>query len=441
MKLRHTLAAAVGTALAAAALAVALPAQAQQDQFIPLLSYRVGDYAAGGSGFYGGMIDYFNLTNAKGGVNGIKITFEECETGYVPARAVECYERLKNKNGGATAVEPLGTGAAYGLLDRVAVDKIPLTTLGYGRADSADGKTFPYVFPLITTYWSQASAMIKYLGGKEGGVEKLKGKTIVHLYHDSAYGKEPIPVLDAYAAKLGFNLVKIPIPPASGTEQGAQWAQIRQANPDYVILWGYGVMNTVALKTARKTGFPVSKILGVWWAGSEEDVIPAGDAANNYVTMTFTPSGTYPLVEEIRKTLYGAGKGNLEDKDRIGSVYHLRGLAAGIMYVEAMRAAQEKYGKGKRITGEQMRWGFENLNIDEAKLKSIGASGMMPAVKTSCADHEGAGATKVQKWNGKKWEPVTKDWIVGDRDMLQKMVLESSAKYAADKKITPACAG
>jgi branched-chain amino acid transport system substrate-binding protein len=435
MNLKHTLAAAVA---AAALTAAAMPAQAQE-QFIPLLSYRVGDYAAGGSGFYGGMIDYFNLTNAKGGVNGVKITFEECETGYVPARAVECYERLKKKNGGATAVEPLGTGSAYALLDRVAVDKIPLTTLGYGRADSADGKTFPYVFPLITTYWSQASAMIQYLGSKEGGMGKLKGKTIVHLYHDSAYGKEPIPVLEAYAAKEGFNLVKIPIPPASGTEQGAQWAQIRQLKPDYVILWGYGVMNTVALKTARKTGFPVGKILGVWWAGSEEDVIPAGDAANNYVTMTFTPSGNYPLVEEIRKTLYAKGKGNLEDKDRIGSVYHLRGLAAGIMYVEAMRNAQEKYGKGKVITGEQMRWGFENLNIDDAKLKALGASGMMPVMKTSCTDHEGSGATKVQKWNGKKWEPVTKDWIHAERDVLSKLITDSSAKYAADKKITPAC--
>ncbi len=207
-----------------------------------------------------------------------------------------------------------------------------------------------------------------------------------------------------------------------------------------MILWGYGVMNTVALKTARKTGFPVAKILGVWWAGSEEDVIPAGDAANNYVTMTFTPSGNYPLIEEIRKTLYAKGKGNLEDKDRIGSVYHLRGIAAGILYVEAMTKAQEKFGKGKVLTGEQLRWGFENINLDEARLKSLGAAGMMPTVKTSCADHEGSGAVKVQKWNGKKWEPVTKDWIVGDRDMIHKMVEESSAKYAADKKITPACA-
>jgi branched-chain amino acid transport system substrate-binding protein len=64
----------------------------------------------------------------------------------------------------------------------------------------------------------------------------------------------------------------------------------------------------------------------------------------------------------------------------------------------------------------------------------------MPVMKTSCTDPEGSGATKVQKWNGKKWEPVTKDWIQAERDVLSKMITDSSAKYAADKKITPACA-
>ncbi len=137
MQLRQTLA--IG--ILAASLGAALPAAQAQDQFFPVLSYRVGDYAAGGSGFFGGMIDYWNLVNAKGGVNGVKITYEECETGYVPARAVgECYERLKKKHGGASAVEPLATGGAYALLDRVPGDKIPLTTVGYGRADAADGK-------------------------------------------------------------------------------------------------------------------------------------------------------------------------------------------------------------------------------------------------------------------------------------------------------------
>jgi len=418
----------------AASSAWAQPAE----QFVALPSYRVGPYAAGGSGFYGGIIDYFNLVNANGGVNGVKISWEECETEYNPSRGVECYERLKTKNGGATVVEPLSTGIAYGILDRIPQDKIPMTTLGYGRSDAANGRVFPYVFPLISNYWSQAAAMVKYLGDKSGGMDKLKGKKIVHLYHDSAFGKEPLPVLEAMAAQYGFELIKIPVAPP-GSEQQSQWLQIRQAKPDYVILWGWGVMNSVAIKTAQRNGFPREKMLGVWWAGSEEDTVPSGDAAKGYTSMTFNTPGNYPLLDELRKKVYAGGKGNLADQTRIGSVYHMRGLTAGVMYVEAMRAAQEKFGKGKAVTGEQLRWGFENLNIDEARQKALGVFNMFPTVKTSCDDHEGSGAVKVQQWDGKTWKAVTPNWVVGDKVLLRKLVDESSGKYAAEKKITPAC--
>jgi branched-chain amino acid transport system substrate-binding protein len=418
----------------AASSAWAQPAE----QFVALPSYRVGPYAAGGSGFYGGIIDYFNLVNANGGVYGVKISWEECETEYNPSRGVECYERLKTKNGGATVVEPLSTGIAYGILDRIPQDKIPMTTLGYGRSDAANGKVFPYVFPLISNYWSQAAAMVKYLGDKSGGMDKLKGKKIVHLYHDSAFGKEPLPVLEAMSAQYGFELIKIPVAPP-GSEQQSQWLQIRQAKPDYVILWGWGVMNSVAIKTAQRNGFPREKMLGVWWAGSEEDTVPSGDAAKGYTSMTFNTPGNYPLLDELRKKVYAGGKGNLADQSRIGSVYHMRGLTAGVMYVEAMRAAQDKFGKGKAVTGEQLRWGFENLNIDETRQKALGVFNMFPTVKTSCDDHEGSGAVKVQQWDGKAWKAVTPNWVVGDKVLLRKLVDESSGKYAAEKKITPAC--
>ena len=421
---------AVGVAVATSALA--------QDQYIPALSYRVGPYAAGGSGFFGGAIDYFNLINATGGINGIKISWEECETEYNASRGVECYERLKKNQGGASLVEPLATGIAYGILDRVAQDKIPMTTLGYGRSDAANGQVFPWVFPLITSYWNQAAGMIKYLGDKAGGLDKLKGKKIVQLYHDSAYGKEPFPVFEAYAKQLGFEYIKIAVP-HPGNEQQSQWLQIRQANPDYVILWGWGVMNPTALKAAARVGYPREKMLGVWWAGSEEDVIPAGDAAKGYTSMTFNTPGNYAVLDQIRQKVYAVNKGNLEDKSRIGSVYHMRGVTAAILWVEAIRKAQEKYGKGKLMTATQIRWGFENLNVDEARQKALGAFGMFPPVKTSCQDHEGSGVVKVQLWDGKAWKPVTPNWVVGDKAMTRAMLEKSSAEYAAEKKITPGC--
>ena len=425
--------------LGAALLGAFAQAQVQAaDQFVALPSYRVGPYAAGGSGFYGGAIDYFNLVNMNGGVNGVKIAWEECETEYNPSRGVECYERLKTKNGGATLVDPLSTGIAYGIMDRVGTDKIPLTTLGYGRSDAANGKVFPYTFPLVTGYWNQAAAMVKYLADKNGGYSKLKGKKIVHLYHDSAFGKEPLPVLEAQAKQYGFELIKIAVAPP-GSEQQSQWLQIRQARPDHVILWGWGVMNSVAIKTAQRNGFPREKMLGVWWAGSEEDMIPSGEAAKGYSSMTFNTPGNYPLIDDIRKKVYAGGKGNLADQARIGSVYHMRGLTMGVLWVEAIRKAQEKFGKGKVMTGEQVRWGLENLDVNEARQKALGVLGMFPPVKTSCDDHEGSGAVKVQQWDGKKWVAITPNWVVGDKALTRRLVEESSAAYAAEKKITPAC--
>jgi len=428
----------VKSLLLSAVLAATASMAMANEQFVPLLSYRVGPYGSNGTSFFGGMIDYMNLVNMSGGINGVKLTWEECETEYNPSRGVECYERLKSKSGGASIVEPLSTGIAYGILDRVAKDKIPMTTLGYGRSDAANGKVFPYVFPLLSTYWNQAGAMIVYLGEKSGGMDKLKGKKIVHLYHDSAYGKEPLPVLEAEAAKWGFELIKIPVAPP-GNEQQSQWLQIRQANPDYVIMWTFGVMSAVGLKTAQRNGFPREKILGVWWAGSEEDTEPAGDAAKGYSAMSFTTPGNFPVLDEIRNKLYATGKGNLKELDRVGNVMYMRGIAATVLMVEAMRVAQNKYGKGKVLSGEQMRWGLENLNVDAARQKALGVFDMFPPIKTSCDDHEGSGAVKVVQWDGKQWISVSKNWITGDKALVRKLLEESSAAYAKEKGITPAC--
>lgn len=408
-----------------------------QEQFIGLPSYRVGAYASGGSGIYGGWIDYMTLINERdGGVNGVKLTWEECETEYNNARGVECYERLKGKGPtGNSVFQPLSTGITMSVLEKVPQDKIPMVTIGYGRTDAADGRVFPWVFPMISTYWTQASAIINYIGSREGGMENLKGKKIVQLYLDVAYGKEPHSIFDKLAEKYGFEIVKIPVA-NPGNEQQAQWLQIRQQKPDYVILWGWGVMNPTALRTAAKTGFSRDRIIGVWWSGAEEDTVPAGDAAKGYTAAGFNPAGTdFGVIKEIQKVVYGANKGNMEDKSRVGSVYYNRGVVHGIITVEAIRTAQEKFGKGQPLTGEQMRWGFENLDIDAARLKALGADGFMPDLKITCADHEGSGKLKFQQWDGAKWNVVT-DWIEGDREMVRGLIEESAEAYAKEKGLT-----
>ncbi|MEH6814261.1 MAG: ABC transporter substrate-binding protein [Motiliproteus sp.] len=417
--------------------AVASTPAVADEQFMPVTSYRIGPYAAGGTGLFGGMIDYFNLINERdGGINGVKLSWEECETEYKTPRAIECYERLKNKGEkGASMFQFISTGATYAVLERSQADKIPLLSMGYGRTDAADGRVFPYTFPLITTYWSQNTAKIKYIGQREGGMDKLKGKTIVNLHHGSGYGRETIPVLDKQAEMYGFKVVHIEVP-HPGADQQSQWLKIRRLKPDWVILRGWGVMNPTALKTAKKMGFPRTKMLGVWWSGAEEDVIPAGDAAKGFVAAGFHPAGTDFLVhEDLQKYVYGKGNGNMSDPKRVGSIYHNRGLITAMISVEGIRKAQEKFGN-RTLSGEELRWGIENIDLDKSAIAKLGFRGLAQPLHVSCADHEGGGAVKFSEWDGKKWVELT-DWVQSDQSIVRPMIEESAAKYAKEKGITP----
>ena len=410
--------------------------QAQDEQFFPFLVYRTGPYAAGGSGFFGGLADYMELLNLRdGGVGDIKLTWEECETAYNSDRGVECYERLK-KNGptGASLVQPLSTGITYRLIERATVDKIPLMTMGYGRTDATDGRIFPYVFPIVTNYWSQNTAKIKYIAMKEGGMEHLKGKKIANLYHESSYGRETIPVLNRQADIYDFEVRHFPVP-HPGLDQKATWLQIvRRYRPDWVILRGWGIMNPTALKEAARVGFPANRIVGVWWSGAEEDVIPAGKAAISYTAAGFHPAGRdFPIINAILDKVHGSGKGHIS-ANRIGTIYYNRGVVAGILATEAMHTAQSKFGH-RSLTGEEFRWGLENMKLTAERIEELGATGLISPIQITCSDHEGGGKVKFLTWTGKRWKDAS-DWITPDQSIVRPMIEASAAKYASEKNIT-----
>src|SRR5262245_42360234 len=302
-------------ALAAALLAVAAgltppsaSAQNGKEQFFPVLSYRTGPYAPNGVPWANGYVDYLKLVNARGGINGVKLSFEECETGYDTARSVECYERLKGK--GASFVQPLSTGATFAITEKAPGDKIPVVTVGYGRSESADGSVFKWNFPIAGTYWVAADAIMQAIGKKEGGLDKLKGKKIALVYHDSPYGKEPIPLLQERSKMHGFDLQLLPVT-APGVEQKATWLQIRQNRPDYVLLWGWGVMNSTSLKEAQATGYPREKMYGVWWAGAEPDVKDVGEGAKGYnaVALQHGAERNSKFAKDVLAMVYDKGQG------------------------------------------------------------------------------------------------------------------------------------
>ena len=218
--------------LGLAALNEPVLAQGANEQFLPRLVYRTGAYAPNGIPFANGAADYYTMLNERdGGINGVKVVMEECETGYATDKGVECYERLKGKGAtGAAYVSPLSTGITFALTEKVFSDKIPLLTLGYGRSESRDGSVFPWNFIALGSYWTAADVAIQHIAKELGGMDKLKGKKISLVYHDSPYGKEPIPLLQVRAQKNGFKFTAIPVT-HPGVEQKSQWLASGRTGP------------------------------------------------------------------------------------------------------------------------------------------------------------------------------------------------------------------
>ncbi|MCW1950647.1 MAG: ABC transporter substrate-binding protein [Octadecabacter sp.] len=408
---------------------------AAADLVIPDLSYRTGPYAAGGTPFSDGYQDYFSLLNARdGGIGGETVRVLECETGYNTERGVECYESTKGE--GALIYQPLSTGITYQLIPKTTADEIPLHTMGYGRTSAAAGEVFPWVFNYPANYWDAASVMVNYLLDQNGG--SLEGKNIALLFHNSAYGKEPIRTLEDLAAEHGFTFTQIAVD-HPGQEQKSQWLQIRRERPDYVLMWGWGVMNQVAIQEAANVGFPMENFIGNWWAGAEHDVTPAGADANGYLSLNMNRIDTsLPVFGEIDSMVHEAGNA-AGDGSNLGSVLYTRGMYAAMLAAEAIAKAQEIHGVAD-VTPAMVRDGMEALDITNARMEELGMAQIGPEFSVSCENHGGSGLGIVQQWNAAdgEWVALT-DYISPQDALIDGLIAEDSTAFAAENNITPGC--
>jgi len=419
--------------LALAGVLAAGPALAEN--VVTSLSYRTGPYAANGIPVADGFADYITLLNERdGGVGGVPVKMIECETGYNTEKGVECYEATKGE--GALVYSPLSTGITYQLIPKASADGIPVHSMGYGRTSAANGKVFEWVFNYPATYWDGASIAINHIMDQEGG--DISGKKIALVYHNSAYGKEPIRTLEELATKHGFELSLLPVD-HPGQEQKSQWLQIRREKPDYVLMWGWGVMNQVAIQEAANIRFPMDHFIGVWWSGSENDTLPAGDGADGYKALALAnPGNDYPIFADLQKYVYDAGK-SAGAGDQHGYVLYNRGMYQALLTTEAIRKAQEMFGVAD-ITPAQMRDAMEALNITEELMAARGLPDFGPAFDVSCENHGGSGLAKIQQWDAstKTWSVIT-DWIASDRSVIDPLIAEDSAAYAAEAGIEARC--
>ena len=362
--------------------------------------------------------NYMSLVNSRGGIEGYKIKVLEIDHEYKVPPAIESHERFKKE--GAIMTSAFGTPQLIALLKKFEEDKMPVTSPGIGSSAAADGKKYPFVFPIAATYWSQAGGAVKFAKDQLGGV--LKDKKIAYMFFDNPAGKEPIPLLEELAKLEGFQLRTFGVP-SPGLEMAAQVLDVTSRfKPDFIIAHLFGRAPSVALKELKSKGYPLSKMVGLVWAGAEADIIAAGGfgVAEGYHTLQYAGVGSdFKVIKDIVAMLKAEGK--TPGKEMESTVTYNRGVYQGAVHAAAIANAIKAKG-GAKPNGDDLRKGFEAVTTLDPAL-----DGLAPPLKLTAEDHEGGGWVQVWSVKGGKFVKTT-DWFQGYRAEVLKHVAAENAK-------------
>jgi branched-chain amino acid transport system substrate-binding protein len=352
--------------------------------------------------------DYVALVNSKGGVEGYKVKVLEIDHEYKVPPAMEAHERFKKE--GAILEAIYGTPQTAALNKKLEEDKILGTSPGFGTAAAADGKRYPYTFPIAASYWSQGAAAVKFVKDKLGG--SLQGKKIAYVYFDNPAGKEPIAVLEDLSKSEGFEMKTFAVP-SPGVEMAAQVLDITgRFKPDFVITHLFGRSPSVSIKELKGKGYPLSKVVALVWGSAEGDILAAGGwgVAEGYNTMQFAGVGhDYQVIRDINEMYKAQGK--QPPKEQENSVNYNRGVFQAAVHLEAIRNAIKAKG-GAKPTGEDVKKGMEQI-------KNFTLGGLVPPLNVTEEDHEGGGWVQIWTVKGGKFEKAT-DWFQAYRDVVKK---------------------
>lgn len=363
-----------------------------------------------------GQRDYLTLINQEGGVKGHKFEAIVRDTGNQPQRGIEAYNRAREE--GAILFDFLSTPVSRGLVDSVLKDKVVMITPLHGRGDASNGEAFPFIFPTMATYWSQATVLVKYLKDHGG----LEGKRIALVHIDSPFGKEPIPVLKDLAAEEKFELKTFAYP-SPGNEQSAIWSEVRRYRPDSILIWGAGGGQTVSVREAIRNGIPAESIYSVVWLAETDAKNVGASTMKGVKRFEAVSTGTdSPILQRIKTKVADAGLGS-GDAANVGTSYYNIGVATMAIAVEAAKQALET--SDEPLTGERLKAGFE-------KIKDFNAEGLMPAITITATDHQGGGAGRVSEWNGEKWTPVS-EWGAASQELVKKEIDKGAAAFKDGK--------
>jgi branched-chain amino acid transport system substrate-binding protein len=335
---------------------------------------------------------YFKMVNAKGGVNGRKITYVVRDDGYDPARAVQNARRLITQDKVFALFNPLGTPVNLAIWDYVNQQKVPQLFVATGASDFGDDvDKHPWTIGWQPTYPIEAEAFADYLKDS-----KPNAKVAV-LYQNDEFGKN---FLGAFEKRIGGSGVKVV------TKQSYEVTD-PTVSPQVVKLARSGADTFLDIATPKPTAQAIGTVakIGKWKpmhlisnvSASKSLVFkPVGlAAAKGIVSNTYIkdPDGSQWANDAAMKD-YKAQLKKYAPRLNPDEPFNVYGWAVAETMVKTLQKA------GKDLTRENVMEAARSLD------ENVGL--LLPGVKVKTSESDGfpIQSVQIQRFDGQDWKTV-----------------------------------
>jgi branched-chain amino acid transport system substrate-binding protein len=347
-----------------------------------------------GTEFQPGYLEWIEMINAEGGINGRKIETVTQDHKYDVPTSQELYKKWVSE--GYAGILTYGTPITEALTPSLGRDKVVAITPGFGLSVAAEGTKYPYNFIASASYSSQGNAILQYIKESHKGPGNAK---VAYLFYDNPAGRDPVPTFEATAKQLGIELVaSVPVPTTT-LDMNPIMADVKAKAPDFVVAHLFGRTPALSMQAHKANGMTQPLIQFVW-GFSQSDIKVAGEAAEGVYGVQFTA-----LAEDRPKAFemlqdYSKKSGKAVNPLLETSAYYARGVYVGALISQALKVAGDA-----KLDGPGFKRALETIKNDDVY-------GMSPQLTMSEGDHEGTRKVRMyQVQNGKITR--VKDWFEG----------------------------
>jgi branched-chain amino acid transport system substrate-binding protein len=307
-----------------------------------------------------GVADAMHYINAKGGINGKKLTFETVDYSYKAPQAIATYKRwisdLK-----PVAIQGWGTADTEALVQFVAKDQIPYYSASYsGHLTDPTGKSprtkspAPYNFFYGPSYSDTCRGLVQWAAEDWKGKGKTGQPKFIHMGANHPYPNAPKEACAEYAQELGFEVLNPIVYDLKPGDAKAQCLTLKDSGADYAYMGNTAGSNISLLNSCNTVGAKPQFLANVWgW--DENSIKAAGESGNGVAVPLGSPSWKddapgMATVRTISKVSNPSG-------ETYRNLHYMRGVCAVYFMKDAMEMADKQGG----ITGPNIKKAMEQM--------------------------------------------------------------------------------